>query len=151
MTIAKHLFTGILVAIASGYIKLLERIYRRWQLKSCSNLLTRVTTLSTCTTGVDTGVESESPPRSFISLPHPSRYYAFNIMVQSSVLVTNNALFIDVPLAFFDRGTLIMCLFSLCQRNLAFNQMPLPIQFGTNARMTLLLCRGKKLGKFLLM
>jgi hypothetical protein len=32
MTIAKHWFTGIPVAIASGYIKLLERIYRRWQL-----------------------------------------------------------------------------------------------------------------------
>ena len=32
MTIAKHWFTGIPEAIASGYIKLLERIYRRWQL-----------------------------------------------------------------------------------------------------------------------
>jgi len=32
MTIAKHQFTGILMAIASGYIKLLGRIYRRWQL-----------------------------------------------------------------------------------------------------------------------
>jgi len=32
MTIAKHWFTGIPVAIASGYIKLLERSFRRWQL-----------------------------------------------------------------------------------------------------------------------
>ena len=32
MTIAKHWFTGIPEAIASGFIKLLERIYRRWQL-----------------------------------------------------------------------------------------------------------------------
>lgn len=73
MTIAKHLFTGILVAIASGYIKLLERIYRRWQLKSCSNLLTRVTTLSTCTTGVDTGVESESPPKKLYKFTTPQQ------------------------------------------------------------------------------
>jgi len=32
MTIAKHWFTGIPVAIASGFIKPLERTYRRWQL-----------------------------------------------------------------------------------------------------------------------
>ena len=46
----------------ASYIKQLERSCRRWQLYNCSNFLTRVTTLSTCTQGVDTGVESESPP-----------------------------------------------------------------------------------------
>ena len=54
----------------AGYIKQLERSCRRWQLYNCSNCFTRVTTLSTCTPGVDTGVESESPPSYFISLSH---------------------------------------------------------------------------------
>ena len=39
MTIAKHRFTGIPVAIASGYIKLLERSYRRWQLFKLHRLI----------------------------------------------------------------------------------------------------------------
>ena len=52
----------------ASYIKQLERSCRRWQLYNCSNFLTRVTTLSTCTQGVDTGVESESPPLTFLIL-----------------------------------------------------------------------------------
>ena len=39
MTIAKHWFTGIPVAIASCYIKLLERSFRRWQLYKLHRLI----------------------------------------------------------------------------------------------------------------
>ena len=47
------------MAIASGYIKLLERSCRRWQLLSCSEVFTRITTFSTCTLGFDTVGDNE--------------------------------------------------------------------------------------------
>ena len=71
----------------AGYIKQLERSCRRWQLINCSNCFTRVTTLSTCTLGVDTGVESESPPlRRVYILSHWQAQYFLTIIVEVSRL-----------------------------------------------------------------
>ena len=68
----------------AGYIKQLERSCRRWQLINCSNCFTRVTTLSTCTLGVDTGVESESPPfRRVFILSHLASVILFNYNCRS--------------------------------------------------------------------
>src|SRR5690606_1868064 len=68
----------------------------------------------------------------------------------SAVRVPHYALFLDGPLAVLDHRTLVVGLLALGKRNLAFDQVALPVDAGNHRRITLLL-RGSEQSRELLL
>ena len=67
-----------------------------------------------------------------------------------AVGLPHDPLLVDIPLPLLDRGALVVGLLARGKRDLAFDQVGLPVHPGADAGLSLLLGRGKKAGQLLL-
>jgi len=68
-------------------------------------------------------------------------------LIDLAIGVSNNALFINLPLAVFLCGALIMVLLTLGQRDLTLNEVALPIQFNGDTGVAFLMHGREKFSK----